>query len=82
MDYSERNKQFKEKLEQVAALMEEMKVLANVRYNYPDSTHDDPYMSCNVGKNGDIYERIKEACKRYGIKINMGETTSDTVSQA
>lgn len=76
MEYQERNRQFKEKLTQVAALMEEMKVLAN--YRYQDSVHDDLFMYCNFGSNGDVYGHMKEACKHYGIKLN----SSDVVHQA
>lgn len=65
MDHLERNKQFKEKLTQVSALMEEMKTLANMRY---DDANDDLFMLYNFGSHGDIYEHIKEACKHYGIK--------------
>lgn len=65
MDHLERNKQFKEKLTQVSALMEEMKTLANMRY---DGANDDLFMLYNFGSHGDIYEHIKEACKHYGIK--------------
>lgn len=65
MDHLERNKQFKEKLTQVSALMEEMKTLANMRY---DDANDDLFMLYNFGSHGDIYEHIKEACKHYSIK--------------
>ena len=65
MNCVERNTQFKEKLTQVSVLMDEMKNLADMRY---DSENDDLFMLYNFGSHGDIYEHMKEACKHYGIK--------------
>ncbi len=65
MNSLERNTQFKEKLTQVSDLMEEMKNLANMRY---DDANDDLFMLYNFGSHGGIYEHMKEACKHYGIK--------------
>ena len=78
MDCAERYKLFKEKLTQVAALMEEINVLANMRYDFE---HDDLFMFCNFGRNGDIYERMKEACKHYGVSVDIGKST-DAENQA
>lgn len=68
MDSKERKEQFKEKLSQVAVLMEEMKVLADHRYD--DPVQDDLYMLHNFGSKGDIYTHMNEACKHYRITID------------
>lgn len=64
MTEQERNEAIKAKLPELAVVVREIHELANLRF-----PNDNYYWCSRFGTHGDLYTKIKDLCKPYGIEV-------------